>query len=196
MATLLGFVLGRVVKDLARAAVVVLVGEIHCHVPTHRLAVLAIRGHYHRGKCSGIAQRVPAKDHDFDGEMLSFASGAPDPWERFPQLRTMCEGLKKQVGTPASRKEGVTINIFKAVFEFWDLSEKTYRAAGNSCLADNALLNATQLCFGFFGLRRASELFVSASGHMGLRIWDVDVVEGSHVALFIRKQKNDPYSKG
>eukprot|EP00961_Rhodomonas_salina_P094525 1271936-Rhodomonas_salina.1 len=54
---------------------------------------------------------------------LLLASGAPDPWERFPQLRTMCEGLKKQVGTPASRKEGVTINIFKAVFEFWETSE-------------------------------------------------------------------------
>ena len=122
---------------------------------------------------------------------LSFASGAPNQWERFPQLRTMCEGLKKQVGTPASRNEGVTINIFKAVFEFWETSERTYRAAGNGRLADNALRNATQLCLGFFSLCRASELFVSASGHMGLRIRDVDVVEGSHVTLFIRKQKKD-----
>eukprot|EP00961_Rhodomonas_salina_P079839 1072911-Rhodomonas_salina.1 len=54
---------------------------------------------------------------------LSLASGSPDPWERFPQLKTMCEGLKKQVGVPASRKEGLTVNIVRALFDFWKGSE-------------------------------------------------------------------------
>eukprot|EP00961_Rhodomonas_salina_P271585 3669586-Rhodomonas_salina.1 len=45
-------------------------------------------------------------------------------------------------------------------------------------------------------MRRASEIFVNASRSMGLRIRDVHLEEGSHVLLFIRKQKNDPYSKG
>eukprot|EP00961_Rhodomonas_salina_P290416 3924192-Rhodomonas_salina.1 len=127
---------------------------------------------------------------------LSLASGVPDPWDRFPQLKTMCKGLKKQVGVPASRKEGLTINIVRALFGFWVSSERSYRAAGNGRLADGALRNATQLCFGWFGLHSASELFMSPNGHMGLRVHDVVATQGSHVTLFIRKQKNDPYSRG
>ena len=35
---------------------------------------------------------------------LSAAAGLPDPWVRFPQLKTMCDGLKKEKIAKARQK--------------------------------------------------------------------------------------------
>mmetsp|Transcript_7899 Transcript_7899/g.15708 ORF Transcript_7899/g.15708 Transcript_7899/m.15708 type:complete len:259 (+) Transcript_7899:271-1047(+) len=40
---------------------------------------------------------------------LSSAALLPDPWERYPQLKTMCEGLKKESSKPVTHKEGLTV---------------------------------------------------------------------------------------
>lgn len=127
---------------------------------------------------------------------LCRAGGLPDPWVAFPFLHGVCEGIKKRSPGKPQRKEGLSANMVRILLEFWEKSEKIYRAAGQHRLADTVLRHQVTVIMGFVGMRRKSEIFLSADGRLGLRIRHVSVVPGSHVRIFVAAMKNDPYDFG
>jgi len=120
----------------------------------------------------------------------------PDPFVEYPRLRDMCEGLKKRITLRPRRKEGVTLLMVKTLLEFWRRSEVAYRKAGNIRLADLALRNQVAVILGWCGMRRASEVFVGRDRSKGILRSHMTYVRGSHIKIFIRSMKNDPYSFG
>jgi len=120
----------------------------------------------------------------------------PDPFNEYPQLRDLCEGLKKRITLRPRRKEGVTLHMVRALLDFWRRSEVTYRQAGNIRLADLALRNQVAVILGWCGMLRASEVFVGRDRTKGVLRSHLTYVHGSHIKVFIRSMKNDPYSMG
>mmetsp|Transcript_51080 Transcript_51080/g.103871 ORF Transcript_51080/g.103871 Transcript_51080/m.103871 type:complete len:443 (-) Transcript_51080:248-1576(-) len=127
---------------------------------------------------------------------LCAAGNLDDPFETFPCLKAVCEGLKKRITLRTRRKEGVTLKMVVRLLEFWEQSELVYRRAGKTRLADAALRHQVAVILGWWGMRRASELFVNKDGTMGLRKGHMTWVTGSHVTFFIQAMKNDPYGCG
>jgi len=128
-------------------------------------------------------------------KLCEFAN-LPDPFETYPRLRAMCKGLKKRITLRPMRKEGATLAMVIKLLDFWRRSEVAYRAAGKHRMADTVLRHQVTLIFGFFGMRRKSECGVNKAGTMGLRRTHLSFVVGSHITLFIRAMKNDPYGGG
>jgi len=119
-----------------------------------------------------------------------------DPFEAFPRLKDLCEGLKKRITLRAKHKEGITLRMVKTLLAFWRRSEIAYQKAKDFRTADAVLLHQVSVILGWCGMRRASEVFVSGDGSKGLRRDQVSYVVGSHVTLFIQGMKNDPYAEG
>jgi len=116
---------------------------------------------------------------------LCAAGNLPDPFEKFPSLKAVCEGLKKRITLRTRRKEGVTLKMVVTLLKFWEHSEQVYRAAGKTRLADAALRHQVAVILGWWGMRRASELFVNKDRSMGLKKGHMTWVRGSHVTLFM-----------
>lgn len=127
---------------------------------------------------------------------LCWARGLTDPWEAFPFLHDIGEGLKKRSRATPVRKEGASATMITVLLRFWEDSEKAYRAQGKHERADQVLRHQVSVILGFFAMKRKSEIFLAADGRLGLRVGHVAVVPGSHVRLFVAAQKNDPYNDG
>mmetsp|Transcript_51390 Transcript_51390/g.104569 ORF Transcript_51390/g.104569 Transcript_51390/m.104569 type:complete len:453 (-) Transcript_51390:33-1391(-) len=123
-------------------------------------------------------------------------SNLDDPFETYPRLKVLCEGLKKRITLRPRRKEGATLPMIITLLNFWRRSEVAYRAAGKHRLADTVLRHQVAVILGWFGMRRSSDIHISRDGTMGLRRDHVSYVRGSHVTLFIQLMKNDPYGGG
>eukprot|EP00961_Rhodomonas_salina_P036082 485019-Rhodomonas_salina.1 len=89
---------------------------------------------------------------------LSWASGVPDPWDRYPVLRDMAEGMKKRRTVRAEQKEGATLQMVLDVLEHLRESERHYREEGKTRLADCALRNQVSVIFSYVGMRRGAEI--------------------------------------
>mmetsp|Transcript_47303 Transcript_47303/g.96675 ORF Transcript_47303/g.96675 Transcript_47303/m.96675 type:complete len:428 (+) Transcript_47303:665-1948(+) len=127
---------------------------------------------------------------------LCQTANLPDPWEEHPYLNSVCEGLKKRITLRMRRKEGMTLEMVKALLQFWEASEKAYRSVGKHRLANTCLRHQVAVVLGFWGMRRASEVRLNASGSMGLKREHVVLVPDSHVTLFLQSQKNDTFATG
>mmetsp|Transcript_51105 Transcript_51105/g.103944 ORF Transcript_51105/g.103944 Transcript_51105/m.103944 type:complete len:344 (+) Transcript_51105:530-1561(+) len=126
----------------------------------------------------------------------SRAAGLHNPWKRYPRLEELSAGLSRELTTPTTRREGMTIKMVKRVIAHIEAQMEKHTAAGNVKRADTALRNLVAICLGFFAMRRGSELWLNKSRRMGLRRCQVELVWGSHVVLFIQSMKNDTTAKG
>jgi hypothetical protein len=126
----------------------------------------------------------------------SRAAGLRNPWREYPQLEELTQGLARELTTPTARREGVTINMVKALVQHLEHQIQEFWMDGNMKRADVALRNLVSICFGFFGMRRGAELWANRSRTAGLLRKHVAVVHGSHVMLFLPVMKNDTFGKG
>lgn len=126
----------------------------------------------------------------------SRAAGLRNPWKKFPRLEELSAGLSRELTTPTSRREGVTILMVKRLVSHLEVKYRRHAANGDTRRACTALCNLVAICLGFFSMRRGSELWLNKSSHMGLRRSRVELVRGSHVILFIQSMKNDTDAKG
>jgi len=127
---------------------------------------------------------------------LCQAANLPDPWTEHPMLETVCDGLKKRITLRVKRKEGLTLEMVKALLDFWAASERAYREHGRHRQANTCLRNQVAVVLGFFGMRRRSEVTLSRDGKLGLKREHVALSPGSHVTLFLQSMKNDTYATG
>mmetsp|Transcript_48529 Transcript_48529/g.99083 ORF Transcript_48529/g.99083 Transcript_48529/m.99083 type:complete len:407 (-) Transcript_48529:1544-2764(-) len=126
----------------------------------------------------------------------SRAAGLHNPWKRYPRLEELSAGLSRELTTPTTRREGVTIKMVKRIIADIEQQLENHTRAGRVKKADTALRNLVAICLGFFAMRRGSELWLNKSRRMGLRRCQVEIVWGSHVVLFIQSMKNDTTAKG
>lgn len=122
-------------------------------------------------------------------------AGVDDPFTKWPRLSALLDGLRKSTSGPVHRAEGLTIVILRDLVGFllheWQDVSRTRRI--RAC----ALRDAVCLVLAFFAMRRASEMFVDATGVYGLRIRDITYrPDGPGYALFVRKMKNDVSGSG
>ena len=122
--------------------------------------------------------------------------GMPDPWEMFPGLAALTQGLQKQISVPPRPKVGMTIVMLKAILDYCDEHIVKARKQGGHGLADVLLRDAVSLIIAFFAMRRSDEVFVNKDHSHGILQAHLLVVHNRHISLYIQAQKTDSTRKG
>lgn len=157
---------------------------------TYFLQLLKSKGHSW-GHIRSCRSAVTACQRSIPGISAALA----DPFSHFPILEMMMSGIHRSVNTVVRQRKPlpgqVVVVLIKRLTQIYYDQILAKPRAGRA-----ALRNAVVLAAGFYGIRRASELFCNANRSMGLLGKDVIIVPEKRIAFFIRSMKNDTYAAG
>lgn len=123
------------------------------------------------------------------------ALNVADPFDRFPLLQGFAEGLRKTVSSRSSQKFGLSLSMATTMVR--ELMARYHQSrTHNRRRALASLRHAVCLILGFWGTRRASEVWVNSNHSMGILQEHVTLIPGSAILLYVQAHKADPYRYG